>query len=853
LTRLEKDLDETTKQLNIFRELESEDNPALASILVFKAYGLMKENPYVLWKVLQEKLGGQWFVDVLIDRSKNHKYAIDYEPIEDILPTLNKLLIKHKPEKIDFMAGENGDFIKYVVETFQEQMSVCWKSVVDKESLIDQMHRETITFVHRERKRSDERRDDDGYEPKTSEDDPRKEWEEAKTREIDMYKKKISILVSELKNLQSDIVAQSHLNIILEKRFNLILLTFKDVFQKVGSELDLKNFKNNLDALRKVDAKTLQTLGIDKALATKKIELLAKLVIQNTAVKHSANKSTSTNTQTYTDLIYDDVELMGTLIAKIKQSFPGKIEGRSGYDGKSGYEGSKYSKSNNKMVFMNSQASKFFINNDKKKPSSNFNNLSKRFPDQGSFRNDMSYYDGSIQGSYDELRPDNHSNHHPNGKLGSELDGATSPRSKNHSIDSKLGHYKPQPRNPQISPSGKLGKNPGHNDNYSSRTIEDGLEFPNKFTGRAGQTRRSDVMSMLPNMTYSPDKGGNGEKFIEMSNTDRKKNRGDSANRKMSMFVSRDEVEYLRTPNMLHTSKIGKDNHALSTSNDKIQEKSKERKNKDPKTKHMDGNLNDFLTVSNIKEGKVLNTKDLPSVRLIARQGERRANANDPKQGSSNLDQEANLNPNDSRKKEVSKKNIRPLQDAQSKRYLDPIDTLSGDLDSKDQIIQKERPSSKGKTQLFDLIEANRETPDSELHYRVHQNHLSQLSQLETRNERERIRSQKKKRTPVRLDIFLLDAIQVGLTQDVDMGMYLKIISNHQTNYKLLGNRYKVVESLLKGPQNFLIYLSKRPGSRVIRQEERRLLEIIEQKTTELERIKSNYQLYIRYDYRKWK
>ena len=87
--------------------------------------------------------------------------------------------------------------------------------------------------------------------------------------------------------------------------------------------------------------------------------------------------------------------------------------------------------------------------------------------------------------------------------------------------------------------------------------------------------------------------------------------------------------------------------------------------------------------------------------------------------------------------------------------------------------------------------------------------------------------------------MYLLDALQIGLTQDSDAGLYLKIISNHHANHKLLGSKSKVVEAHLKGPQNFLIYLSKRPGSKMIRQAERRLLELLDQKTAELEKLKS--------------
>ena len=98
----------------------------------------MKSNNHTLWKVLHEKIGPGWFHSVFLDRSRNYLYGIDYEPIEQILPELNKIVIKEKPDKLDFLAGENAQFIKYVIESYREQMKVCWDVSSKKDKFWEQ-------------------------------------------------------------------------------------------------------------------------------------------------------------------------------------------------------------------------------------------------------------------------------------------------------------------------------------------------------------------------------------------------------------------------------------------------------------------------------------------------------------------------------------------------------------------------------------------------------------------------------------------------------------------------------------------------------------------------------------------
>jgi hypothetical protein len=336
-------------------------------------------------------------------------------------------------------------------------------------------------------------------------------------------------------------------------------------------------------------------------------------------------------------------------------------------------------------MYINSQASKLFNNNDKRKLSQVPNNAVRRPGDMATYRNNTSLHDGSGQGSYDglkdEWRQDKYDKTNINqqiAKLGSDLEAAGSPRSKYQSIENQNGAYRPAHHGTHVMPIGKWQKQRTIDENFSSRTIDVNLEFSKEIKHRKVYPRRSEIVSMLPSLPHSQENGMTLDRFIEMTGADKKKSRGESAGRKMSMFISRNEVEHLAQPSILQ----------------------KERS---------------------------------------------------------------------------------PNEDSNSSKFSEGKD--SGD-----------KP-------------------------------LEELT------------SQMKNGSSPQLDVFLLDAIQIGITQDIDVGMYIKIISNYQANRRLLGKRSKNVG--LIGPQNFLIYLSKSSEERPMRQAERRLIDLLEKKNDELERIKS--------------
>lgn len=309
----------------------------------------MKSNNHTLWKVLHEKIGPGWFHSVFLDRSRNYLYGIDYEPIEQILPELNKIVIKEKPDKLDFLAGENAQFIKYVIESYREQMKVCWDVSSKKDKFWEQFfkndeswrkvtrrkgsdsesqHSDRLSNINSKEIESNMHRAENPQNASQSglsdrrkalrsdaEAPPESRQESlAAAEELAASRRRANMLQNELKNLRNDLASSGNRAIVLEGRNEMLVKFIKDSFAKAGNENEALSFDRTLNSLRKLDGKELQSLGIDKVLLSKKSELLAKLVIHTTSLIKGVDKSTNTAGPDYEDLPLGDAEAFSAAV-----------------------------------------------------------------------------------------------------------------------------------------------------------------------------------------------------------------------------------------------------------------------------------------------------------------------------------------------------------------------------------------------------------------------------------------------------------------------------------------------------------------------------------------------------------
>lgn len=271
MAKLRGELEGTSKLLKAYQDMEKDDNPAFTAILIEKAHKCLKRNNHLLWKILQEKLGTRWFQTVFLDRDQNARYCIDYDPLEEILPKLNKMYIKDNPEKLDMLAGENGEFIRYVVETYYELKKNLEGELIKRE------------FYWKDFLRRGEDLDKHpGQETKPNPDGLKTGDKKAEIADQSSWvftKRRMNMLLAELQNTKNDFVSLQNSMAILETRNEFLLGLIKETFGKLGLETDGTNLERCLTRLKKIDGDSLRSNGLDKALLAKKVDLVCKCVI----------------------------------------------------------------------------------------------------------------------------------------------------------------------------------------------------------------------------------------------------------------------------------------------------------------------------------------------------------------------------------------------------------------------------------------------------------------------------------------------------------------------------------------------------------------------------------------------
>lgn len=136
---LQRKFDEQSLKLKYYLEMDGRDNPGFSSILIKRGIAGLKGDRHMVWKVLQEYLGRDWYHRVLLKRENNKHYGIDYSAMDEILSDLNKIAIRTNPNMIDFLSGPNAEFIHCIVETFRDQQQAAEQTLLDNDIIADRV------------------------------------------------------------------------------------------------------------------------------------------------------------------------------------------------------------------------------------------------------------------------------------------------------------------------------------------------------------------------------------------------------------------------------------------------------------------------------------------------------------------------------------------------------------------------------------------------------------------------------------------------------------------------------------------------------------------------------------------
>lgn len=359
LKKLQDELQEANLLIKDYDQQLNSNNPSVISSLIKRVHGLLNKDNNMLWKVLQEAIGADWFQRVLIKRDLNHRYHIEYEPLDSLLPELNKMVMKRNPSDTSKLGSQmDAVLLNYLIETFQEQKKELLKELSNKqqarfdkliEGYDDLVLEEAHSYVEPELQKmqttpnqaNPSPRSQMGAAPrsvsiKVSESrvpgtiaaskietgkslavksSPKSSsnhiadegvlfrGEDGSELSASALKARFRMLLNEIHNLKSDKVAVVQNMAALQGQFKILEGLVMELAEAAGVAKEGLALVNLVGKCKKLDAKVLAKNNFSKILSQGKIDGIARLAIMASLNSYGmVTKSTNTGTDEYDDL-----------------------------------------------------------------------------------------------------------------------------------------------------------------------------------------------------------------------------------------------------------------------------------------------------------------------------------------------------------------------------------------------------------------------------------------------------------------------------------------------------------------------------------------------------------------------
>ena len=296
IKKLHFEVEEAKRGLKEMESYYSSSNPAIVSNLTRKIAENVKGDFHMLWRVMQDCLGKDWFASVFLKRANNSKYRIDYEPLDSIIGDLNRLVIRKNPSDITKLGEDMYPIlIGYLIDTFNEQ----------KREIMDQIHRrddywynaivsDEIVYRHEPKYVKAEDNKQLGHQPyvgNISLNGDEKSKEENKARNettpesevIQELRRRISMLLNEIRNVKEERLA----SVEEAKTHCTQLQALQDYITEFTDALGIPKEGLKISQLitraKKLDVRLLMQKGLNKVISKGKVDLIYKLDILDTS------------------------------------------------------------------------------------------------------------------------------------------------------------------------------------------------------------------------------------------------------------------------------------------------------------------------------------------------------------------------------------------------------------------------------------------------------------------------------------------------------------------------------------------------------------------------------------------
>lgn len=281
---MKKELEELRNKVNHYDDLFNSKDAAFASLLLKRVFSLLQNDNHMLWKLLQENLGRDWFQKPVLHRNMNYKYHIDYEPMDSIIGDLVKMVIGNSPlDATRIASSQECLVISYMAEVLQNQRSFIMKELLKK----DQFEQRLLEGRDGLHNRREEASGEDiilssspGVLPShishTMPDNGPAELAPSKESHLQGT---VRMLMTELNNLRAEKMAVYSNYEVLKGEFGLFEKFVQEVSEAAGVSKEGVAITRMLGKIKKLDNLTLMKNNFTKVIAQGKTDLIAKTAL----------------------------------------------------------------------------------------------------------------------------------------------------------------------------------------------------------------------------------------------------------------------------------------------------------------------------------------------------------------------------------------------------------------------------------------------------------------------------------------------------------------------------------------------------------------------------------------------
>ena len=282
---MRRELEDLRAKVKSFEDLFSSKDPAYASLLLKRVFLLLQHDNHLLWKILQENLGREWFSKPFLHRNLNYKYHIDYEPLDAIVGDLAKIVIgNHPADATKIASAQDCLVLSYMAEAFHNQKNFFVKELVKKDQLEQKLLEWKEDFLHKRESvlgegpiPSSRQGQVNSHKSNTLLENEGNQ-DQSQTREA-YLQGTVRMLLTELANVRAEKLAVYANYEVLRGDFALLERFLQELADAGGVAKDGGGLLKMVGKIKKLDQATLIKNNFPKILAQGKTDLIARLAL----------------------------------------------------------------------------------------------------------------------------------------------------------------------------------------------------------------------------------------------------------------------------------------------------------------------------------------------------------------------------------------------------------------------------------------------------------------------------------------------------------------------------------------------------------------------------------------------